>query len=142
MSDLQTQAQTIRASMSRLYHFYFAGLAPSTVHVPYLNGVDHSFATRGYGQEYGEALVSDNNGNLEVYVFYDLAYGRSFNFELPQTQTFNYQNAQINNKEIVTAQNVLTFELKSFDGSSYAQKMIERRDILNAGAGEDLNPTE
>lgn len=142
MSDLTTQAQSVSRVQTRLFYVEFAGLAPNTTHTPYLDGVDHSFATRQTGKEFGEALITDSNGDLGLYFMREISWARIQNFELPQNQSINYQNDLINSTGFTTVRNIFVLEVKSANEDSYAQRSFSTNILLTAGAAASLFPIE
>ena len=142
MSDLNTQAQTVTRSQNRLFKVSFSGLAPNTIHYPYLDGVDHTFATKQFGKDYGEELITDENGDLDMYFMREIVWNRTQNFELPENPSVNYQNNQLGSQSFASVKNIFVFEVRSITDESHAQMQFETNILLTAGAGTSLFPIE
>jgi len=143
-TDLTTQALNTGRTQNHFYELRCFGLRPSTVHTITFMGVDHGFATRQFGKDFGASLISDSDGELKLGMLVQLPYSRDLNFELPQTQTLQYQSEQLNanRKAVNTADNYREVKITSADGRSVAVMVINIKSLLTAGTVRTLYAIE
>jgi hypothetical protein len=140
--DLTTEAKNVTKTTNIILRFIFAGLSPNTNHIFYKNGEDVSAITKQFGKDFGDTLTTNENGEIILFFLDEIPFNRELNFELPQEQTLNFENAQLNNQNARTDTRVdvtrIVFEIKSLNGQSYAQNIRERRTLINAGPTPQL----
>jgi len=128
-TDLTTKALNVIRTQTHMVLFRVAGLRPNTKHLAYLDGQEYGFATKQFGKDLGEDLISDSSGAITVYVLYEVEFNRTQNFEFAVSQSLSFQNNQINQQasrqEAAKVNNFRIFEFKSPDGNSYAQYRME-----------------
>ena len=145
MADLTTAALNINRVQTHRYIFRFSGLMPNTKHTMYVDDVDHTALTRQNGKDFGDDLISDGNGELQVHVLYEIPYNRELNFELPQTTTLSFQEDIFGRQSSANArrvENYVVFSVKNAAETSYAQHVMSMPMILTAGPVETLYPIE
>lgn len=123
----------------------FDGLLPNTTYTITVDGEDYSNLTRQFGKDFGAALVSDENGSLVVGILSEIPLARDRNFELPRTNTLQFQNEQVSSTSRRTTQtvtNIIVVELTNSNGSSKAQFLINRTLLLRTGPLATLFPIE
>lgn len=135
MSDLTTTDKSTKRVQTQVFYFGASGLRPNTKHTFYIDGVNHNFAARQYGKDFGDDLISDSSGELHIEYLMEFSYNRDQNFELPEQQTLSYQTGQLqaSQQSNKVARNYVLIEVKSVDGLSYAQHMKKINRILTAG---------
>lgn len=123
-TSLTTLATDTQKSGAHEYKMIFKGLRPSTKHRLYLEDEDYTWACRGWGQNLGEEIVSDEFGVARVFVYYEIYASRPAQFEYKTTESVAFhsnklskQNARMEDAVIV---NYKTWEIKSADGLSQA----------------------
>lgn len=145
MVDLNTQGFNINRVQAHRYRFRFNGLLPNTKHTLYVDGVNYNAVSRQSGKNFGEDLISDENGYMIVTVLYEIPYNRNSNFELPQTTTLAFQEEVVNNqnsKDFRLVENYVVFEVKSASENSYAQYVMPMPILLTAGGVNTLYPID
>ena len=145
MTDLNTQALNINRTQNKRYRLRFAGLLPRTKHSITIDGVDYGYATRQIGSDFGDDLVSDQDGILDVIILYEIPFNRTQNFELPQTPTLAFQEGIVNrqsSQDLANVSNYILIEVKSANENSYAQYSMRLNMLLTAGPLETLYPIE
>jgi hypothetical protein len=143
MADLNEQALNITRVQTHKLTLGFNGLLPRTKHILYMDGVDHSFASRQMGKEPGDDIISDANGEAVVEFYYEVPFARDQNFELPQTPSLSFQESVLSDsrrQNLVT--NVLKIELKSSNEQSYAQYLLNLDLLLTGGPLRTQFPIE
>ena len=138
-TDLTTQALHVNRVQTHMPLFRTTGLKPNTNHNVYLDGELYNFAVKPFGKDLGAACTSDSNGSLIFYMLYEVEYNRGQNFEFDITQSINIDPT--NNTEN-RVKNYRLIEVKSADGSSYAQFVMTVNLLLTAGPVRTLYPTE
>ena len=148
MTDLTTNALNVNRTQNHFYELTARGLRPNTKVAINIDGVDHGYATKQRGKDFGADLISDENGILQYGVLYEVAYARDMNFELPQGQTLSFQDSVNNSGDTGSRQsnriivNNKIIELISPDGQSYSQFIRALNIILTAGSVRTLYPIE
>ncbi len=122
--SISTLASDTQRAGAMCYRMTFKGLRPNTKHKMYLENVDFSWACRTYGKNIGEDMISDENGDLIVFVYYEIPFVKPADFEIDETQSVAYSSSRINNtnrrmEDAVSVQ-WKSFEVRSDDGLSHA----------------------
>ena len=119
---------------SHCYKFTYSGLRPNTKHKMYLDGSDYTWACRGFGQNLGEDLLSNNNGQLTVYVLYEIPFSKPAAYEIKEkdsvafyTDKFNTPNGRMEDTVHVQWKK---FEIQSADGLSHAETLVHFHTVL------------
>jgi hypothetical protein len=145
MADLTTPALNVTRVQTHAYKFTFTGLLPNTKHTVFYDGVDHTFATRTWGGDYGGELISDENGMLLVEMLIEIEFNRDQNFELPQGQSLSSQERTVNTQQRRLAKVVVQkriIEAKSANDLSYGQIIVDQNLVLTPGTVRTLYPIE
>ena len=145
MANLTDPALNIIRTQNHYYEFAISGLLPNTKHSVTLDGVDHAFATKQKGKDFGADLISDANGQLRVGVLVELRFPRDQNFELPRRTTLQFQNEQLateSRQAVNITKNYRIFEFTSANGLSKAQFIMPLSTLLTAGPVSVLYPIE
>ncbi len=145
MSNLTNQSLNVVRTQNHFYEYNITGLDPNTVHQITIDDVDHGFATKQNGKDFGEALISNADGELSIGVLFELRFPRDQNFELPRVNTLQFQNEQLaseNRKTVNTVNNFRVLEVASFNGSSRAQLVLRINSLLNSGPVRTLYPID
>lgn len=146
MTDLTTEGLNITRTQNHTYRFEVTGLRPNTKHTITIDDEEYAFATRQFGKAPGADLISNADGELQLFILYEIEFNRTQNFELNQTQSLategNAFNQQQNRKAVNTVTNYKVVEVKSFDGLSQAQFIMRQNLILTAGPVRTLYPVE
>lgn len=143
--NLTNQSLNVNRVQSRWYQFEVTGLMPNTIYTITVDGADWAEGTRQRGKDFGAALVSDENGDMLVEVLMEIPFGRDRNFELPRTNTLQFQNEQVDSTNRRSSQvviNTIVIEFSNVNNSSKAQFLINRRLLLTAGPVQTLFPIE
>lgn len=118
-----TNDDTYRTA-AHAYNMAFVGLRPNTKHKIYLDGIDYTWAAKGYGQNLGEDILSTEKGTASLMVYFEIPLSRPAQFELdvPNTLSFYSNKVGNQNKRMEDAVNVnwKTWEIRSADGLSNA----------------------
>jgi len=145
MTSLSNNALNIVRTQNHFYEFNVAGLTPNTKHTIMIDEVDHSWATKQFGKDFGADMISDNDGKMKIGILFELPFPRDQNFELPRTNTLQFQNEQLSSgtrQDLNIVSNIRVLELKTADGSVKAQFMLNLPTILSAGTVSTLFPIE
>lgn len=130
MSTLATDTSRTTVKAIKLS---FGGLRPNTKHKMYLDGVDYTWACKGFGQNLGEDILSDENGQVNVTVLYEIPYSFPSNYELPTGNPIsdirNSVGAQNSRESRRIYQDYKTWTIRSLDGLSEAHHQ-RRFDIV------------
>jgi len=123
-TSISTTIEDTHRSGVHCYKMTFTGLRPSTKHKVYLDGVDYTWACRGWGQNLGEDIITDINGVAKVHVYYEIPFSRPAVYETKTPESIAYYSNRINNKnkrmEDVVQVQYKVFEIRSADSQSYA----------------------
>ena len=143
--NLTDQALNVGRSQMRFNRYQCNGLLPNTTYTITVDGIDYSNVTRQRGKDFGAALVSDANGNLQFGVLMEIPFARNQNFELPRTNTLEFQQAQVASESRRSSQlttNIIVIELTNANGTSKAQFLLNRTLLLTQGPVQTLFPIE
>lgn len=130
MNNLTTRAQNITRTQNHYYHMRASGLRPNTKHNIFIEGIDRGYSTRQFGKNFGEDLISDENGEIRYGVLYELEYNRDKNFEIPSKQQTDPNNQQGSKKPSRIFVENKIIELISPDGGSQCQFVLKLNIIL------------
>ena len=146
MTDLTTQDLNITRTQNHFYELGARGLTPSTKHNIYLDDEDIGFRTKQFGKDFGDDLITDENGTIFFGVLLQLPFPRDQNFELPEQQTVSFQTNMFgpgaDPRIAKTVINYRIVELRSTSGLSYAQFRIQFPLVLTPGPVKTLYPIE
>ena len=145
MADLTSTALNIVRTQNHYYELDFFGLVPNTIHTITFQGRDWGYATKQLGKDFGDNLVSNDNGEIRTGILMELLFPRDQNFELPKRTTLQYQNEQLSSgskKAVNIIDNYRVFELTSINGSSKAQYIMHFPFLLTAGPVSTLYPID
>lgn len=123
-ASINTTTMDTRASAAHTYDWIFEGLRPNTKHKMFLDDVDYTWACRGWGQNLGEEITSDNTGMARVFVLYEIPFQQPASYEMKIPSSLGGSGNRINNQNGRFEDSVMTyyktFEIKSADGLSHA----------------------
>jgi hypothetical protein len=143
MEDLTTNAINTPRSQNHYYEFAIFGLRPKTVHTVTFAGKDWTFATKQKGKDFGAAMISNADGELKVGMLVQFPFPRDMNFELPRTNTLQFQNEQLagsSRRAVNTVNNIREIKFESADGKSNGLLMLDVNTLLTAGPVSTLYP--
>lgn len=136
-TSISTQSHDTFRSATHTYKMRFSGLRPNTKHKMYLEDVDYTWACKGWGQNLGEDLLSSSDGNLTVYVLYEIPFSRPSLYENKETQSVAFYSNKFNNQnkrmEDVVDVQWKTFEVRSADNMSHAATKMHFHIVLING---------
>ena len=143
--NLTDQALHVNRIQTRNYKAIATGLFPNTIYTITIDGVDWSEGTKQEGKDFGASLVSDAEGSLSFEFLMEIPLLRNANFELPRTNTLQFQNEQvasISRRTTSTATNIISVDLTDTTGQSKAQILINRTLLLRTGPRSMMFPIE
>lgn len=123
-TSISALAKDTFRSTNHMYAFTFTGLRPLTKHKVYLEDVDYTWACKGWGQNIGEEILSDANGEAKVYILYELPFSAPSAYEIKEPNSINFASNRLSNQNKRVENQISTyyktFEIKSADGLSHA----------------------
>lgn len=143
VNNLTDVDKSISRTSHRIFLIQANGLRPNTKHKLYLDGVEHTFAARQLGKDFGDDLISDQSGRIDLEYLMQFNFNRDQNFELPEQQTLSYRDSVLNTQRSNrVVKNYVLVEIKSADGQSYAQHVRTINRILTQGPVRTLYPVD
>ena len=146
MTDLTTDGFNITRTQNHRVELSTSGLLPNTKHTVTVNGVDHGFATKQFGKDFGAEMISDADGNLSCSLLFEIGFDRVANFELPGTPTLRGQTDQLAGtaarRSSAMMQSTLDILFVSIDGSSTSMVSIPTPLLMTAGPVQNIFPIE
>jgi len=151
MTNLTDEALFTTKRRTVALRMIFRGLKPNTIYTMTLNGVDHSFATRKNGGDYGGTLLSSSDGELLLECLVEVPNTLNFSkdnrvFEKKQTRALTSEGERFKDPKQKKKENVYLsktiFELSDATGLSKAQRIYNSNILLPFSPDLDLTNYE
>lgn len=127
-SSISTVSPDTEIVGARQFVIRFFGLRPNTKHKVYLDGVDYTWACKGWGQNLGEDILTNEYGVADFRVLFETSRQGRAELEEETVNSVAYYSGKVNpaNRSIedVVKTSKKTFYIRSADGLSSGQQIF------------------